>query len=234
MNMRYWIGRIFPKLRHLRHLSTLAYLSDFIEEHPSPSLRDRVELYRYVNEFHLGTKPLCLIELGVWQGETISHWAHINADPQSRFYGIDTFEGLPEDWQHLFGKSVRGTFSTHGQVPVIEDIRISFIRGLIQEQLQELLARIELDNASLVVHFDADLYSATLFALTTLDIVLATRIARYVAVFDEFSSANDEFRAFVDYQSAFRRQFSVIAHVGKSHDQIAIQIELPERQILAE
>jgi hypothetical protein len=50
---------------------------------------------------------------------------------------------------------------------------------------------------NLVVHYDADLYSSTLFALTKIDILKQD----YIAVFDEFTG--DETRALYDYMDAY-------------------------------
>jgi len=71
---------------------------------------------------------------------------------------------------------------------------------------------------------DADLYSTTLYGLATVDSVLLAGIGSYVAVFDEFSSAADEYRAFRDYVAAFRRSYRVLGHVGRSFNQAAISI----------
>jgi O-methyltransferase len=195
-----------------------------VKGNPCPSFATRVDLYRFVNDTHLAAKSLCLVELGVWKGETIKNWTLLNSDPKSRFYGLDTFEGLPEEWQHLLGSTPIGTFSSNGALPNIDDPRLSFVKGLIQEKLQFLLMNLALNASRLVVHYDADLYSTTLYGLTSIDCILLARMDSYIAIFDEFSSANDEFRAFVDYCGAYRRRFKVLGHVGKSYNQVAINI----------
>jgi hypothetical protein len=45
-----------------------------------------------------------------------------------------------------------------------------------------------------------------------------------LVMFDEFSGATDEFRAFMDYSSSFLRKFRVVAQVGSQCDQVAVQV----------
>jgi O-methyltransferase len=218
------IGSVVPKCRALRHLTSFAYLVEFIKRNPSRAFATREDLYRFVSDHHLDGKPLCLVELGVWIGETIGNWALLNSNPESTFYGLDTFEGLPEEWQHLIGRSPVGTFTAHGSMPSNSDARVTFVKGLIQGTLAPLLAKVSVPQSKLVVHFDADLYSTTLYGLTSVDCLLFHHFDSYIAIFDEFSSVNDEYRAFVDYCSAYRRKFEVIGHVGKCYDKVAIKL----------
>ena len=224
MDIRYLLGRISPNLAWLTRLSHYASLGEFVGCNRCPGFPDRVALYRWLSGTYVGNAPMCLIELGVWKGETIAHWARVNANPASRFIGLDTFEGLPEDWHHLFGKSPKGTFTANGELPSNADPRVGFRKGLIQNTLKSLLTELQLGDSRLVVHFDADLYSTTLYGLATVDSVLLAGIGSYVAVFDEFSSAADEYRAFRDYVAAFRRSYRVLGHVGRSFNQAAISI----------
>ena len=62
--------------------------------------------------------------------------------------------------------------------------------------LQEELASVE-DFGDLIVHYDADLYSATLFVLTKIDDLKVP----YLAVFDEFNG--HEARALYNYCQAY-------------------------------
>jgi hypothetical protein len=107
--------------------------------------------------------------------------------------GLDSFEGLPEDW----GSMQKGTFDVGGEVPQIDDPRVSFIKGWFQNTWDELANRLtRLDN--LIVHYDADLYSSTLFALTKID---SLKIIPYFAIFDEF--AGHEARALHNYLQSY-------------------------------
>jgi hypothetical protein len=226
MNKRRIVGRLFPRLRTVRRLAGYGDLLDFVRAHECAQFKDRATLYRFVCSVIAPEGPLNVIELGVWRGESLKIWAAAAPQPAAKFYGLDTFHGLPEDWKHVIGRSPKGTFTTHGQLPDITDSRVSFRKGLIQVRLRSLLHEVDFAGSPLVVHFDADLYSATLYALTTLDVVLAPKLDSYVAVFDEFSSANDEFRAFRDYTGAYLRDYRVLAHVGDSYDKVAVRIDL--------
>lgn len=55
----------------------------------------------------------------------------INTCPDSRFFGFDTFEGLPEDW--TAGNTRKGGFDVGGAVPDLPDPRVRFVKGLFQE-----------------------------------------------------------------------------------------------------
>ncbi len=121
---------------------------------------------------------IAYVEFGVHQGFSISYAAARNNNPESRFIGLDSFEGLPENW----GEVAEGTFSTGGTAPSIRDSRVSFIKGWFQDTWSTLNSSLPKRNI-LLVHFDADLYSSTLFVLCKIDDLGQT----YIAVFDEFS-----------------------------------------------
>ena len=64
----------------------------------------------------------------------------------------------------------------------------------------------------MVINLDADLYSSTLFVLTTL--------ARYfrsgdLIFFDNFICSVEEFRAFEDFVKAFRVKYEVLGAVSE-------------------
>jgi hypothetical protein len=62
-----------------------------------------------------------------------------------------------------------------------------------------------------VVHLDADLYSSTLFALTS----LASRLKPGdILLFDEFAVPLHEYRAFMDFLSAYRFDYEVLGAVN--------------------
>ena len=84
--------------------------------------------------------PIDYLEFGVFQGESMRHWVTLNQHPDSRFYGFDSFEGLPEDWKRFDGQMVKAHFDVKGSVPDIDDPRVSFVRGWFQETVDEFLA----------------------------------------------------------------------------------------------
>jgi len=170
-----------------------------------PELPDRSALYREIAK-RIGDSSIDYLEFGVWQGASIDEWRRLNQHPGSRFFGFDTFEGLPEAWEKDHPK---GTFSTRGATPVIADGRVSFVKGLFQETLRPFLASTKLQRR-LVVNVDCDLYSATLFVLGTLDKHFEPGT---IVVFDDFYSMNHEFKAFVDYERSFGRAWEAIGRL---------------------
>jgi len=146
--------------------------------------------------------PITYVEFGVWKGESIKYFAYHNKNNKSIFVGLDSFEGLPEDW----GLMLKGTFDTKGAIPDVSDNRINFVKGWFQESWSNanLLIADTMDN-DLFIHYDADLYSSTLFALTKID----SYHKKYYALFDEF--CGHESRALYDYLKAYNAKIEFIA-----------------------
>jgi hypothetical protein len=111
--------------------------------------------------------------------------------------GFDSFEGLPEDWVQPWGTTPRGTFSMEGRPPALRDARVEFVRGWFQNTLYPFLADLKSAPAGpVLVHYDADIYTSTLFILST----LWNPIPEYYFVFDEF--LGEEIIALNDFSSA--------------------------------
>lgn len=179
-----------------------------------PHFDGRFDLYAYLAE-GFKNEPIDYIEFGVFRGSSMRKWAELQTHPDTRFYGFDTFAGLPEDWVLLSKIAGKGTFDVHGEFPPIEDARVSFVKGLFQDTLPGFLDTFRSERR-IVVHCDADLYTSTLFVLTKLDPLL--RPGTYV-LFDEFSSI-EEFDAFQDYTASFRRELELLGtsdtHFGQA------------------
>ena len=184
---------------------------------------DRFGLYRHLREAVCGDAPVDYLEFGVYRGESLREWTRLVSHPDARFWGFDTFTGLPEDWQHVGGHIPQGHFDTGGRLPAIGDGRVGFVRGVFQDTLDDFLGK----NAPfdpkrrLIVHCDADLYSSTLYVLTKLDPLLRPGT---IVLFDEFSSVLNEFRALLDYAAAYRRDYRLLATAGPYHTQAAIEL----------
>jgi O-methyltransferase len=185
-----------------------------------PVFSKREDMYDYLNLEIISGEPVDYLEFGVYQGYTIKYWSTINSNPNSRFYGFDSFEGLPEDWSGAFVRVPKGTFATEGMVPEIDDSRVGFHKGWFQNSLPLFLHSYKTQNR-LLIHCDADLYTSTLYVLCTLHNFFKPGS---LIIFDEFSSASHEFRAFMDYTSSFLQKFRVVAQVGSQCDQVAVQV----------
>jgi O-methyltransferase len=171
-----------------------------------PLFSSRKDLHGFLNEAHLkaGTAPVDYLEFGVYRGSSIRLWTDLNKHPDSRFFGFDSFEGLPEDWSST---NPKGTFNTDGRMPEIDDARVNFVVGWFQNSLPRFLSSFQAKHR-LVVHIDCDLFSSALYCLATLNPLIE---AGTIIVFDEFDAVLDEYRALTSYTSAFMRTYSLIA-----------------------
>ena len=113
-----------------------------------------------------------------------------------------------------------GAFNADGKTPAIDDARVQFVAGLFQDTLVRFLQGFEIRN-QLVVHIDCDLYSATLFCLATLDRHMPRGT---VLIFDEFYDVLHEFRAFREYNEAFKRSWRGLAYTHH-YTQVALRLE---------
>ena len=184
----------------------------------APTLATRFDLYQYVIDAHGLGAPIDYLEFGVYHGESLRWWAAHNADPASRFYGFDVFTGLPDAWVGL----PAGTFTTNGQLPTFDDPRIALEVGLFQDTLGQFIAREALDRRK-VIHLDADLYTSTLYVLTTL---APTLRPGDVILFDELGSAygvSHEFRALEDFTTSYRCPYRLLAGTRR-YLQAAIEV----------
>jgi O-methyltransferase len=178
--------------------------------HPTPGARygkGRDWLYQSVIEREaLDRAPMKYLEFGVYRGDSLRWWLDGIAHPDSRFVGFDTFTGLPERWRPT---EPAGHFNANGAIPDIRDPRCSFEVGLFQDTLPAFLAHSDL-SGRLVANLDADMFTSTLFVLTTLAPYLKSGD---LVFFDEFSCPLDEFRAFEEFVRSFRVKYELVAAV---------------------
>jgi len=220
-----YIHRFIPRLL-MDVFMKVAYsyrLSKWINAHPVQQLyTTNTELYSAICESECLEDAIYYLEFGVAGGSSFKWWVHRIKHCNARFSGFDTFTGLPEDW----GIWLKGSLSTGGAAPIIHDKRCDFRVGLFQETLWPFLQNNKLNDRRLVIHLDADLYTSTLFVLTTLGHELKEND---IIIFDELSSARcpeQEFRAFIDFVSSFRLGYEVIG-ATKMHKQVAIKVIRP-------
>ncbi len=125
-----------------------------------------------------------------------------NTNPDSAFYGFDTFTGLPED----FGPYKKGAFNTQNNIPEIKDVRGKFYQGLFQQTLPGFLKTFDNKNKT-VVMLDADLYTATLYTLTSLAPYLKKDD---IIFFDEFVVPTHEFMAYHQFINSWYFKMELI------------------------
>jgi hypothetical protein len=150
----------------------------------------------------IGGDPFAYLEFGVWEGASLRYWVERMSNAQSEFHGFDSFEGLPETFDAVYGA---GHFDKRGKTPDIADPRVAFHVGWFEETLPHFVVP---SGKRIVITLDADLYSATKLVLETLDehIVPGTLI-----YFDELSRIDHEPAAFDDYRSSSGKAFDPIA-----------------------
>ena len=151
----------------------------------------REDLWQFAMDKIGSNTQISFIEFGTFEGYSIKKFLELNENPDSRFVGCDTFTGLPEKWN----KMPKGMWNVDGKLPVIEDKRVKFIEGKFQDTYSQIEQNID-SKKIILIHFDADLYSSTLFLLTKLD-----KFKEYYAIFDEFTG--HESRAIYNYCQSY-------------------------------
>lgn len=195
-----------------------ARLAQMRRESNPPVFPSREQLYAHVNEvfFESGRTCMDFLEFGVFEGASLRSWSSLNQNPETRLWGFDSFEGLPEDWHAGKGK---GTFSTQGKVPELGDPRVQYVVGWFQQTLPQFLASFK-PRDRLIIHNDSDLYSSTLYCLTMMD---ASVRPGTILIFDDFYDSMHQFRALMDYAAAYLRRFRLIA-TTRSAGQAALEV----------
>lgn len=225
--MRTYIIKIFRKIKGFIFLLKLHYLipshiletlanigrvSKFIENNNIKGDSDfysfthkydrRYDLYNDIIKKENLNDAIDYIELGVSQGYSFKWWVNKNTDSESRFFGFDTFTGLPEDW----GTFKKGEMSNGNEMPKIDDGRVILYQGLFQQTLPIFLKDFNEKNKKVIL-FDADLYTSTLYGLTTLSPIIKKGD---ILLFDQFNIPNHEFKAFTEWTKSFYIDFKVI------------------------
>lgn len=200
-----WISKQYKK----------GILNDFYS--PKRDFDKRYILYQYVlDTLALSNTSIDYLEFGVSKGSSFRWWLKANSNNESRFFGFDTFEGLPEAWGAIYKKG-----DMNAVMPNIDDRRAEFIKGLFQETFIPFTKSHDLNIERIkIIHLDADLFSSTLYILTS--------IAPYlkkgdILLFDEFNVPNHEFHAFQCFTQSFYVKTKMIGAVN-NYLQVAMQI----------
>ncbi|MBK7304271.1 MAG: hypothetical protein IPI90_13740 [Saprospiraceae bacterium] len=211
----YFIANLIKLSRWISHNKVEGILDDFFTAKRDYS--KRFVLYDYVSKkYSLNSDEILYLEFGVFEGHSFKWWIGENINLESKFYGFDTFEGLPEHWGVFFGK---GTLMAN--IPEITDTRATFIKGLFQETLPGFIREGEvLNKKRKVILFDADLFSSTLFSLSSLHPFLNKGD---IIFFDEFNVPNHEFHALKIMEESYYLKTKLIGSVNNYY-QIALEV----------
>jgi O-methyltransferase len=204
---------IEPFTGGLLNLAYLSKVSKFINRNRNLKFNDfytpkwdyekRYKLYEFVvKEKNLQHEEMIYLEFGVYGGYSFEWWVKHNDHPSSSFIGFDTFEGLPENW----GIFKKGDMSAGLKLPAIDDPRITFAKGLFQDTLPAVLKTLDKTKKKVIL-MDADLYSSTLFALTSLAPFLTKGD---IILFDQFNVPRHEFLAFSNFTESYYMKFELI------------------------
>jgi len=200
LRLHFLVGPLEGFLLQLAYLSKMSRWMNGHKEIPGNDFLSkwdyakRFQLYNNIIQQEQLTAPISYLEFGVASGASFRWWMEQNTNPESRFYGFDTFTGLPED----FGPYKKGYFNS-GTIPEVTDKRGQFYQGLFQQTLPGFLKSFN-DDKKKVIMMDADLYTATLYTLS----MLAPYLKKGdIILFDEFSVPTHEFRAYQDFINCF-------------------------------
>ena len=162
--------------------------------------------------------PIDYFEFGVAGGYSFKWWLERNRVPSSRFFGFDTFEGLPEKW----GAFEKGSMAYTMESLQITDERASFYKGLFQESLLPFLDHYDGRNRKLI-HIDSDLFSSALVVMTQLYRFLKPGD---ILLFDEFAVPQHEFLAFKIFTESFYVNYEVI---GAANNYLFVAVKIAGR-----
>jgi len=207
-------GLVSPFSKGMLNGAYMSEMSKWRKQHPVKGYNDfyrgtwdysrRYNLYEaLVKQEQVDTAAIDYFEFGVCGGLSFKWWLEKNKNTDSKFYGFDTFEGLPEKW----GAFEKGSMAVALESLDIHDSRASFYKGLFQDTLLPFLENYKSSNRKLV-HLDADLFSATIFTLSQLYKVLNDGD---ILFFDEFAVPLHEFMAFKIFTESFYIDYDVIA-----------------------
>ncbi len=225
--MRYNLHKVVePFSEGIRNGVFMSELSEWRKAHPVRGYNDfyqktwdyerRYKLYEAIAASEqLFQNPIDYFEFGVAGGYSFKWWLERNQHPDSRFFGFDTFEGLPEKW----GAFAQGSMAYGLETLNISDNRATFYKGLFQDSLLPFL---ETYNGDLkkIIHIDSDLFSSALFVMTQLYKVLKPGD---ILLFDEFAVPQHEFLAFKIFTESHYIKYEVI---GAANNYLFVAVKI--------
>jgi hypothetical protein len=185
--------------------------------HDAADFKGRHQLYRYALAQLPADAGGMFLEFGVYKGDSINRMAELR--PKVRWYGFDSFEGLPEAW--TLG-SRKGAFDVGGELPAVRD-NVTLTKGFFEDTLPRFVAQ-HRDEKVAFLHVDCDLYSATKTIFDELGGMLQPGC---VIIFDEYFNypgwEDGEYKAFSEYTAKTGYSFEYIAYV-RTGGQVAVRL----------
>jgi hypothetical protein len=182
----------------------------------TPYFKSRTHLFRHALGQVAGDEGLFL-EFGVYKGDSINRLAELR--PAARWYGFDSFIGLPEMWN--VGARA-GAFDVGGRLPPVRS-NVTLVKGFYEQTLAPFVAQHRRSKVAFM-HIDCDLYSATRTVFAELSDLLQPGC---VVVFDEFFNysgwQDGEYKAFTEFLAAKGRSFDYVGYVRHSC-QVAVRL----------
>jgi O-methyltransferase len=222
--LRISIHSVLPA-RKLTKLGYTSHLSRWIQEN-RPSFSSfpyngfdgnlRYDLYKHLIKTENLDDAIDYLEFGVATGYSFKWWESKITHKDAIFHGFDTFTGLPEDWGHF----KKGDMTSNNENPEIDGTRHHWHQGLFQVTLPRFLEKY-IGHRKKIIHLDADLFSSTLFVLTSISPYLKSGD---ILMFDEFNVPLDEFKAFKIWVDSFYIEYEVLGEVNNYY-QTAIKIK---------
>lgn len=176
----------------------------------------RIKGFDYLlNTYQLQQQPFSYFEFGVASGVSFEWWLSHAQHPGARFFGFDTFEGLPEDWGLFFKKGAMAH-----DMKAIEDNRHLFIKGIFQDTLAGFIrdhsATLNLQQRKVLL-LDADLFSSTIFVLSQFYPYMKKGD---LIIFDEFNVPNHEFQAMKIFRDCFYVQLKPVSALNNFYQAV--------------
>jgi O-methyltransferase len=201
-------------------------MSRWRKQHPVKGYNDFYqEKWDYNRRYHLyeaikkqedlSGQSVDYFEFGVASGSSFKWWLQNNTNASSRFFGFDTFEGLPEKW----GPFEKGAMAHSLETLNITDQRACFYKGLFQQTLIPFLEQYDSRNRKLI-HIDSDLFSSAIFTMSQLYRFLKPGD---ILLFDEFAVPQHEFLAFKIFTESFYVGYEVI---GAANNYLFVAIKI--------
>lgn len=142
-----------------------------------------------------------ILEFGVFNGKSIRQIAALT---KGMVHGFDSFEGIPESWNH----EISGSYSTKGIIPEVP-ANVKLHAGWFENSIPKFLEKEK--GPIRLMNIDCDLYRST---KTVLDELASQIVTGTVMVFDEYigniSWRDDEHKAFIEATQTYGWQYEIL------------------------